>query len=231
MLCSQVSRWHSFGNIKFQTFGNPYTEIKVGGSTEVASSLKLIDDHPHHDGENFQLFVLQGSGGVVPGQQDYQENRRSDGFKLLEEASFKTWGCLKICRCYSYYRPKDPKTIYTFLVQTQLHTKRCFWLREELKKCLCSLVRSSVRSVQTCLEQSILIILAQIFKQSVRNKSAVSEHSENTQRALRERSESYQRAIREQSESNQRAIRGHSERNESIKIRVIQSEPINTASC
>ena len=36
----------------------------------------------------------------------------------------------------------------------------------------------SVRSsVQTCLEQSIFIILAHIFKQSVRNKSAVSEHS------------------------------------------------------
>ena len=42
-----------------------------------------------------------------------------------------------------------------------------------------------VRSAQVCLEQSIFIILAQIFKQSVRNKSAVSEHSESTQRALR----------------------------------------------
>ena len=50
-------------------------------------------------------------------------------------------------------------------------------------------VRSFVRSVQVCLEQSIFIILAQIFKQSVRNKSAVSEH---TQRALREHSESTQ---------------------------------------
>ena len=39
---------------------------------------------------------------------------------------------------------------------------------------------------QTYLEQSIFIILAQIFKQSVRNKSAVSKHSESTQRALRE---------------------------------------------
>ena len=39
------------------------------------------------------------------------------------------------------------------------------------------LVRSSVRSAQTCLEQSIFIILAQIFKQSVRTKSAVSEQS------------------------------------------------------
>ena len=59
------------------------------------------------------------------------------------------------------------------------------------------LVRSSV---QTCLEQSIFIILAQIFKQSVRNKSAVSEHSESTQKALRKHSESTQKALREQSE-------------------------------
>ena len=44
-------------------------------------------------------------------------------------------------------------------------------------------------SVQTCLEHSIFIILTQIFKQSVRNKSAVSEHSESTQRAIREHSE------------------------------------------
>ena len=53
-------------------------------------------------------------------------------------------------------------------------------------------VRSSVPSCQTCLEQSIFIILAQIFKQSVRNKSAVSEHSESNQRAIREHSESTQ---------------------------------------
>ena len=39
----------------------------------------------------------------------------------------------------------------------------------------------SVRPVQVCLEQSIFIILAQIFKQSVRNKSAVSGHSVSTQ--------------------------------------------------
>ena len=51
-------------------------------------------------------------------------------------------------------------------------------------------LRLFVRSCQTCLEQSIFIILAQIFKQSVRNKSAVREHSESTQRALREHSES-----------------------------------------
>ncbi len=49
-----------------------------------------------------------------------------------------------------------------------------------------------VRSVQVCLEQSIFINLAQIFKQSVRNKSAVSEQSVSTQRALREQSESTQ---------------------------------------
>ena len=41
-------------------------------------------------------------------------------------------------------------------------------------------------------EQSIFIILAQIFKESVRNKSAVREHSESTQRAIREHSESNQ---------------------------------------
>ena len=49
-------------------------------------------------------------------------------------------------------------------------------------------IRSFVRAVQVCLEQSIFIILAQIFKQSVRNKSALSEHSESDQRALREHS-------------------------------------------
>ena len=72
-------------------------------------------------------------------------------------------------------------------------------------------VCSSVRSVQTCLELSFFIILAQIFKLSVRNESAVSEHSESTQRALREHSESTQRALREHSESTQRALREHLE--------------------
>ena len=43
----------------------------------------------------------------------------------------------------------------------------------------------SVCPGQTWLEQSIFINLAQIFKQSVRNKSAVSVHSESTQWALR----------------------------------------------
>ena len=69
-----------------------------------------------------------------------------------------------------------------------------------------------VRPFQTCLEQSIFIVLAQIFKQSVRNKSAVSEHSVSPQRALREHSESTQRAISE-----------HSSKSESI-----QSKPIST---
>ena len=59
----------------------------------------------------------------------------------------------------------------------------------------------NVRSVQVCLEQSIFIILAQIFKQSVRNKLAVSEHTESTQRSLTDHLESTQRAIREQSMS------------------------------
>ena len=54
----------------------------------------------------------------------------------------------------------------------------------------------SVRPVQVCLEQSIFIILAQIFKQSVRNKSAVIEHSESTKWEIREQSESTQRATR-----------------------------------
>ena len=49
---------------------------------------------------------------------------------------------------------------------------------------------------QTCLEHSIFIILAQIFKQS-------------TKRAFREHSESIQRALREHSESIQRELRGH----------------------
>ena len=59
-------------------------------------------------------------------------------------------------------------------------------------------MRPSVHPVQVCLDQSIFITLAQIFKQSVRNKSAVSEQSGSTQRALR----------------------GHSESTQSIKIRV-----------
>ena len=58
----------------------------------------------------------------------------------------------------------------------------------------------SVCPAQVCLEQSKFIILAQIFKQSVRNKSAVSEHFVSTQRAIREQSESNQRAISEHSE-------------------------------
>ena len=44
----------------------------------------------------------------------------------------------------------------------------------------------SVPSAESCLEQQIFIILAQIFKQSVRNKSAVIEHSESNQRAISE---------------------------------------------
>ena len=49
-------------------------------------------------------------------------------------------------------------------------------------------VRLSVRSAQYAQEHSICIILAQIFKQSVRNKSAVSEHFVSTQRAISEQS-------------------------------------------
>ena len=76
---------------------------------------------------------------------------------------------------------------------------------------LCVSVCPCVRPAQVCLEQSKFIILAQIFKQSVRNKSAVRVHSESTQRALREHSESTQRALREHLESTQRAIREYSE--------------------
>ena len=68
-----------------------------------------------------------------------------------------------------------------------------------------------VRSVQVCLKQSIFIILAQIFKQSVRNKSTVNEHSKSNQRTLREHSESTKRALRENLESKQTAISEHSE--------------------
>ncbi len=52
-----------------------------------------------------------------------------------------------------------------------------------------SFVRSSVRLAQTCLEQSIFIILAKIFKQSVRNKSALKEQSVRKKSAFREQSE------------------------------------------
>ena len=74
-----------------------------------------------------------------------------------------------------------------------LATKRCcilslpvtfstFWLRQELKESQCpsvhssvlffvhSFVRSSVRLVQTCLELSFYIFLAQIFKQTDSNQ-------------------------------------------------------------
>ena len=69
-------------------------------------------------------------------------------------------------------------------------------------------IRQFVRPFHLCLEQSIFIFLAQIFKQLVRNQSAVSEHSE----------------------SNQRAINEHSEhQNKSQYSRV--PEPISTASC
>ena len=59
----------------------------------------------------------------------------------------------------------------------------------------------SVRVCQTCLEQSIFIFLAQ--------------------RALREQSSSQG----EHSESTKRTLREHLESSQSIKIRVIQSEP------
>ena len=55
----------------------------------------------------------------------------------------------------------------------------------------------SVRPVTSCLEQSIFIFLAKIFKQSVRNQSAVSGQSVSIQKALREQSESTFRALRE----------------------------------
>ena len=63
---------------------------------------------------------------------------------------------------------------------------------KEPKESQCEFVRSFVRPVQVCLEQSIFIILAQVFKQSVRNKSAVIEHIVSTQRTLREHTESNQ---------------------------------------
>ena len=74
--------------------------------------------------------------------------------------------------------------------------QRIFGSVKEPKESQCEFVRSFVRPVQVCLEQSIFIILAQIFKQSVRNKSALSEHSESNQRGIREQSESDQRALR-----------------------------------
>ena len=87
--------------------------------------------------------------------------------------------------------------------------------RSSIKANLCS----SIRSVQVCLEQSIFIILAQIFKQSVRNKSTVNEHSKSIQRALREHSESTQRELREHSERTQKANRQQSVSTQSIKIK------------
>ena len=74
---------------------------------------------------------------------------------------------------------------------------------QEMLIFVCSFVCPCICSVQVCLEQSIFIFLAQIFKKSVRNQSAVSKHSESTQKALIEHSESTQ---------------------------LIHSEPLNTAS-
>ena len=51
-----------------------------------------------------------------------------------------------------------------------------------------SSIRPSVRSVETCRELSIFIILAQIFKLT---SCALSEINQSTQRAVREQSESY----------------------------------------
>ena len=52
-----------------------------------------------------------------------------------------------------------------------------FWLRQEPRESQCPFVHSLVRSVQRCLELSIFIFLALIFKQSVSNQSAVSQQS------------------------------------------------------
>ena len=52
---------------------------------------------------------------------------------------------------------------------------------------------------------SFFIILAQIFKQSFSNKSALREESVSTQRAVSEPSVSTKRALREKSESTQRS--------------------------
>ena len=68
---------------------------------------------------------------------------------------------------------------------------RAFVRDSQPEKSRCSTIGEYV-SCQTCLEQSIFIIPAQIFKHSVRNKSAVSEQSVSTQRAIREQSEKYQ---------------------------------------
>ena len=75
----------------------------------------------------------------------------------------------------------------------------------------------SVRAGQVCLEQSIFIYLSQ------RAIRALREQSENSQRALRAvRALRALRALREHLESN---------KEQNINIRVIQSEPLNTASC
>ena len=74
---------------------------------------------------------------------------------------------------------------------------------------MCHSVRLSVHLAQSVQEHRVCIFQAQIFQKSVRNKSAVSKHSESSQRVVREQSVSSKRAVREQSVSTQ-----------SIKIRV-----------
>ena len=78
-----------------------------------------------------------------------------------------------------------------------------------------------VCSFHLCLEQSIFIFFAQIFKQSVRNQWAVSEQSESSQWAVSEQSVSSQWAPWKHLESTQ----------QSIKIRVNTVGALNTASC
>ena len=83
-------------------------------------------------------------------------------------------------------------------------------------------VRPSVRlSARPAPSQSIFIFLGQ------RSNREQSQHSENDQRTFREHSQT----LREHSESTQRALRDYSQSNQNIKIRVIQQEPLNTASC
>ena len=97
-----------------------------------------------------------------------------------------------------------PKTFFGFDLLVKLFGSDRSSRNSNLHPSILSSVRPSVHlSGLSCLEQSIFIILTQVFKPSVRNKSpvtsqrALSEHSVSTQRALREHSESTQRAIRE----------------------------------
>ena len=107
-------------------------------------------------------------------------------FHNLFERFFEVEAELQIPHCTSVHNVEENLWLshglwnceFTFILRFSL------WYAQRLKEPL-SLVFDPVKLAK----QSIFIILAQIFKQSVKNKSPVKEHSESTQRQISEHSE------------------------------------------